>query len=150
MKKVRTPDLEDELCEDCEGLVGFDCHDCGVDTAEIGEYYMVTNSCWKKAGNVDGFLCIGCLEKRVGRKLSPRNFIDCALNWRNAIMPGYASIRLMSRMHGSRKSVWTERATKAVIAAFVDRDSREFEEATLTDVSELFASFGLPDETSVS
>jgi hypothetical protein len=76
------------------------CVDCGINTApgipdgpttlrEIAatgnsaatidatsEVYMVRESVWKKAGMepFGGCLCIGCLEKRLGRKLKPKDF----------------------------------------------------------------------------
>jgi hypothetical protein len=45
-----------------------------VDTSS--EVYMVTPKIWKAAGMDDwnGCLCIGCLEKRLGRRLKPRDF----------------------------------------------------------------------------
>ena len=62
------------------------CADCGFDTTD-NEYYMVRNDVWEQAlgrkyppqpDHV--FLCIGCLENRIGRTLSRRDFIDCPLN----------------------------------------------------------------------
>jgi hypothetical protein len=51
---------------------------------------MVTEDVWKAAGmaastvtddKFDGnFLCIGCLELRIGRRLSARDFTDCLVN----------------------------------------------------------------------
>jgi len=40
------------------------------------EQYYVRDSIWKKAGMEPwgGCLCIGCLEKRIGRKLKPKDF----------------------------------------------------------------------------
>jgi hypothetical protein len=40
------------------------------------EVYTVKNTVWKAAGmgGFDGCLCIGCLEKRIGRLLTPRDF----------------------------------------------------------------------------
>src|SRR5262245_1322803 len=58
------------------------CADCGFDTTD-NEYYMVRNDVWEQASplNQHGvFLCIGCLEKRIGRTLSRRDFIECPLN----------------------------------------------------------------------
>jgi hypothetical protein len=42
------------------------------------EIYMVKASVWKKAGMKysSGCLCIGCLEKRIGRELCPKDFRD--------------------------------------------------------------------------
>src|SRR5262245_60324285 len=41
------------------------------------EIYMVRNSVWKAAGMEPwgGCLCIGCLEKRLGRRLKPKDFM---------------------------------------------------------------------------
>jgi hypothetical protein len=56
------------------------CADCGVDTITLGEWYMVRPEVWEQAwagrrkswhGKVPGteILCIGCLERRIGRAL---------------------------------------------------------------------------------
>jgi hypothetical protein len=79
------------------------CIDCGVNTApglptrieiekaweanpdegiksvidDKSEVYYVRDAVWAKAG-MDGFggcLCIGCLEKRIGRRLKPKDFL---------------------------------------------------------------------------
>jgi hypothetical protein len=53
----------------------FICMDCGVDTNEIREYFMVTNRIWMKyVPERKGFLCIGCLETRMGRTLDAKDF----------------------------------------------------------------------------
>src|SRR6516165_9619611 len=50
---------------------------CGTltfnDTCEV---YTVRKAVWAKAGMEDfgGCLCIGCLERRLGRKLKPKDF----------------------------------------------------------------------------
>jgi hypothetical protein len=53
-------------------LVGLDCQ---VD--EWSEVYHVRSSVWTAAGMSDfgGCLCIGCLERRLGRQLRPRDFV---------------------------------------------------------------------------
>jgi hypothetical protein len=63
------------------------CVDCGVDVHEIGEYYMVHDTVWNSAwlGRYrspldDGQLCIGCLEKRIGRSLMYCDFTDAPVN----------------------------------------------------------------------
>jgi hypothetical protein len=40
------------------------------------EIYQVRNAVWKASGMepMGGCLCIGCLEKRLGRKLRPKDF----------------------------------------------------------------------------
>ena len=82
-------------------LATMPCADCGCDTSG-SEYYMVRNDVWEQAlrhnirpveDNV--FLCIGCLEKRIGRTLTRRDFMDCPLN----TMPDEArSKRLRNRL----------------------------------------------------
>ena len=71
------------------------CLDCGVDTIAIDEYYMVTHELW---ANSDGMLCIGCLEKRLGRELTPDDFSSC---WDDRVHP--KSERLLKRLGDSRK-----------------------------------------------
>lgn len=59
--------------------------------ADLWEYYMVTAEIWKEAGmppsiadnhtELDGnFLCIGCLELRIGRRLTALDFTVCPIN----------------------------------------------------------------------
>lgn len=53
----------------------FVCMDCEVDTKKIREYFMVEDDIW--AENVPehrGFLCVGCLEDRMGRELEANDF----------------------------------------------------------------------------
>ena len=61
------------------------CADCGLGTITAGEYYMVKNEIWEQAwvgrrkswhGRVPGqeILCIGCLERRIGRALKACDF----------------------------------------------------------------------------
>ncbi len=110
------------------------CVDCGVNCLKINEYYMVTNSCWKRARmtSLGGMLCIGCLEKRLGTKLTPRNFSECVLNWRNILIPGCSSIRVISRMlSGGEKSKWARKAMSAIKQA-LDGDETVFKKLTLT------------------
>lgn len=61
------------------------CVDCGWDTQQPGrsEYYMVEHEVWEAAGMprwLGGQMCIGCLEKRIGRKLTRADFMDVPLN----------------------------------------------------------------------
>jgi hypothetical protein len=46
------------------------------------EVYMVQDAVWKKAGiePYGGCLCIGCLERRIGRKLKPKDFPEHPFN----------------------------------------------------------------------
>lgn len=78
---------------------GYDCEDCGQDTDKINEYYMVHDSLWGAAGMEtneaftqgltntylpDGMLCVGCLENRIGRRLTPADFTDAPINSEDA------------------------------------------------------------------
>jgi hypothetical protein len=52
------------------------CIDCGVNTYAIGHYYMVSDDLWASAGMEPdgGMLCLDCLEKRIGRRLTYDDF----------------------------------------------------------------------------
>ena len=67
---------------------GVRCRDCGMDVApcdpdgypvDSWEEYMVQDHVWG-AANGEGRLCIGCLEARLGRRLTAQDFTDCLLN----------------------------------------------------------------------
>jgi hypothetical protein len=62
---------------------------------DYGEYYMVHKQIWTTFGVGDGYLCIGCLEQRLGRKLNRGDFTDAPCNTEE----GYSrSLRLLDRM----------------------------------------------------
>jgi hypothetical protein len=79
------------------------CLDCGWLTCrhgERGEWYMVTGQVWEQAGMTDTrqwlsrhpgapvgpaggpghYLCVGCLETRLGRRLTPADFPGLPIN----------------------------------------------------------------------
>ena len=63
----------------------------------IHEYYMIHESLWLSVMKcLCGMLCIGCVESRLGRKLTPEDFTDCALNTEGF---GYKSARLANRLN---------------------------------------------------
>jgi hypothetical protein len=70
------------------------------------EVYYVRDHVWKKAGMAPfgGCLCIGCLEKRLGRRLKPKDFSEHIFNR----MPGTA--RLLERR--ARKALRRRRKWK--------------------------------------
>ena len=72
------------------------CKDCGTDTFELKEYYMVKNNLWNKYGNGDAMLCVGCLEHRMGRQLNFRDFTNAPVN--SGFFP--MSARLEQRLFG--------------------------------------------------
>lgn len=63
------------------------CLDCGVDVAPEPsqgrwQWYMVRDAVWSAAGtgHLDGYLCVLCLEARLGRPLTGADFSDLPLN----------------------------------------------------------------------
>ena len=63
-------------------MTGFECIDCGVDTAEIHEYYGLLDQVWVLANpGWDGMLCVGCCERRLGRQLTPYDFTQWPINF---------------------------------------------------------------------
>lgn len=85
------------------------CRKCGVNTSDIGEYYMVHDDLWQ--GVIDrwkipadqygqvGMICIGCFEKLLGRQLTSQDFTDCEAN-RLDCRWNIKSDRLCERIHG--------------------------------------------------
>jgi hypothetical protein len=51
------------------------CLDCGVNVIEVGDYCMVQEEIWRDtlALGWDDNLCIACIEKRLGRRLTPHD-----------------------------------------------------------------------------
>ena len=62
------------------------CHDCGTGTLSVEpgvptEYYVVHDHVWEAArAPAVGYLCIGCLETRLGRQLHRGDFTTAPLN----------------------------------------------------------------------
>jgi hypothetical protein len=71
------------------------CSDCGVDLIKIGEYYIVKDKVWDEVASKNELLCIGCLEKRIGRKLISEDFPEIELNYGKNYSQ---SRRLLNRM----------------------------------------------------
>jgi hypothetical protein len=67
---------------DCEGdCEDFKCAACEVNTLHIKEYYMVHDEIWKTVWPANrGMLCIGCVEARLGRALTAKDFTDAPVN----------------------------------------------------------------------
>lgn len=76
----------------------FECLDCNVNTLFIDEYYMVQFPLWAEANPAEaGMLCIGCLEKRIGRTLTVNDFTEAPINY-FCKFAGGTSERLMNRL----------------------------------------------------
>lgn len=94
------------------GDFDYSCHDCGIDVQDIGEYtYMVHRHVWdqatKRARTIRGpgqvstydIVCIGCLQKRLGRELHHEDFAwELPLN--TVTDMGDRSVRLRMAMAG--------------------------------------------------
>lgn len=93
-------DLETEraIRESCR------CVDCGADILETGEDYLVHDLVWDATGlePEGGMLCVGCVEKRLGRRLRPEDFPDVYIN---RIRREGGPPRLRSRMLGREEAV---------------------------------------------
>lgn len=90
------------------------CADCGVDTAPcLGvdgcgctggegkwEWYMVRDGLWERVAAGARFLCVGCLEARLGRRLWPGDFAAYPVN-DIEFQVGLATERLVERLGGS-------------------------------------------------
>jgi ClpX C4-type zinc finger len=76
------------------------CVDCNRNT--LSEWYMVRNAVWAAAGMTPdgGCLCVGCLERRLGRQLNHSDF-------KNANATGPYSARLTAALRrGARHSIY--------------------------------------------
>jgi hypothetical protein len=57
------------------------CLDCRINTDAIDEYYMLRNEVWTEVNpEIDGHLCISCVERRLGRILTPADFTGGQVN----------------------------------------------------------------------
>jgi hypothetical protein len=100
------------------------CMDCGTDTTpctgrrgcrHIGrwEWYMIWPALWATAVGPDaeGFLCIGCLETRLGRRLLATDFTDAPINrptpWNTPRLAAALDRRPPVRQRGFRAVVIT-------------------------------------------
>ena len=75
----------------------FNCFDCGVNTLENREYYMLRDDVWFAiVDRPHGMLCVGCVEVRLGRELVCDDFAQVPLNTKIFNV----SERLASRLDG--------------------------------------------------
>jgi hypothetical protein len=84
----------------------FDCLDCDIDTSAAGEYYMLRDEVWLEANPLrHGMLCVGCVEERLERRLTPVDFSDAPVNRQ----PNYmTSERLLDRLGRADKPPITD------------------------------------------
>lgn len=96
--------------EDDDGV----CVDCGQHTDLLNEYYHVHNEVWAEArtDEAESMLCIGCLETRIGRQLTPADFSDAPINY-----PGFQkriSDRQADRLGHGTHSRWKTHPSFAI------------------------------------
>lgn len=74
------------------------CAGCGEDTSLMKEHYFLNTELWLQVNNGQerGMLCIGCVEKRLGRKLNTFDFPSVHIN--NPKLNSM-STRLHNRIH---------------------------------------------------
>jgi hypothetical protein len=117
------PPLRDEAaCVFCQTAVsqpGAPCADCGILTlpgyrtpagpraTSRAEFYMIHDDLWQFVTGPCGwhlFLCIGCLEWRLGRRLTPDDFTAAPVNdlWYtdDGHLWSWRSPRLVARLRG--------------------------------------------------
>jgi hypothetical protein len=89
------------------------CADCGCITGVIGEWYMLKRHVWEQAWpgtSTDArtpmkekhYLCIGCCERRLGRRLKPSDFSRRKDGKNDPAGDLYMSRRLRSRLISER------------------------------------------------
>ncbi len=66
---------------------------------------MVSDTVWNEVGSPAGFLCVDCLERRLGRCLAPDDFIVEHINEPSP----WDTVRLASRKAGLPESVLSGR-----------------------------------------
>ena len=82
------------MCEYCDqvDLSKYECIDCGVNTSEINEIYYLDI---EEVKNIEGHLCIDCMEKHLGRQLTENDFSYCQ---ENMYWPNSKSEKLLNRL----------------------------------------------------
>ena len=70
------------------------CRDCGGDVTD--EFYMIHHHLWDEYVRVGGWICVPCVEDRLGRRLTRDDFILCPIN----VTTFRKTERLLERMGG--------------------------------------------------
>lgn len=74
----------------------FLCQDCQIDTGKNNEFYFIKTELWLSVmPTINGMLCVGCLEKSLGRKLRADDFTKASIN---SPKHGQKSLRLLNRL----------------------------------------------------
>ena len=121
----------------------FMCVDCG--TRAIDGIYMVHDHLWP-IGKLDGMLCIGCLETRIGRQLTPDDFTDASCNIEDRFI--YRSRRHMDRLGTPRAKPTDYYELMAYVLAEFNGTPEEFGE-TLQIAIGLIPEWTRPEDRSI-
>ena len=71
------------------------CRDCGGDVTD--EFYMIHHDLWDQClKGAGGWICVPCIEDRLGRPLTRDDFILCPIN----VTTFRKTARLLERMGG--------------------------------------------------
>lgn len=63
------------------------CKGCGKNCfLSEYDYYMIQDRLWNACGVGNEMLCIECLQTRIGRKLTYKDFTNCPLNEKNTFV----------------------------------------------------------------
>lgn len=74
----------------------FLCQDCQIDTGKNNEFYFIKTELWLSVmPTINGMLCIGCLENRLGRQLTATDFTSASIN---SPQHGQKSLQLLNRL----------------------------------------------------
>jgi hypothetical protein len=112
-----------DLCRRLDSGEQIPCDDCGNDTSPvtgIAEYYMVNHETWRDGTSLLNrhakSLCVGCLEKRLGRVLTDHDFGGNGHFPVNSLFEH--SPRLRDRMG------WREYAKEAFLSLSMDQERK--------------------------
>lgn len=107
------------------------CKDCGINTHRRGgnrEFYLVTNEVWAEAHKPEkptaGYLCIGCIEKRLRRELNAADFVPAPINYAYDY-----SERLKSRIMNGITAEQIEYAKKIILEEieFLENEAKKLD-----------------------
>lgn len=62
--------------------IDWSCAECKADTNNDIDYHMLQFDLWDKiAKKKEHFLCLDCVEKRLGRPIERKDLLPCPLNF---------------------------------------------------------------------
>jgi len=92
------------------------CIDCGINTGPTQEYFMLRHDIWRRLvarRERGGMLCLRCVELRLGRGLCGGDFLQVAVNARQARVCGALAQRLAAEVPAKLKADAGEKIAKS-------------------------------------